>query len=276
MRKRIVTLANYFLQRLLFSVTGVLYIVFALLYWAIFFPPSQRTPDIENYVLIIGALGIIVAFVATLAISGRANRAEHYPLLGRLPSRIEYLTAVILSTLIFSTLLQFLVAVLALISGPDMTIAQILELPPLWIAPNILAIVLALHASDLVVSGWSRVMVYGILAIILIGQSTHNTFSEWFAGRFSRLGQLFFNANIVALGDASNQAASWLRGDGLPLFDKIFNSIFWPFKAISDAVFSGSFTPAQALAPAIILLYATILFLLAADRFATKDLDLPE
>jgi len=38
----------------------------------------------------------------------------------------------------------------------------------------------------------------------------------------------------------------------------------------------GFFDTTQALAPAVILLYATILFMLAADFFASKDLDFTE
>ncbi|MCK5922722.1 MAG: hypothetical protein KAG66_17400, partial [Methylococcales bacterium] len=70
MRKRILTLTRYFLQSLLFSVTGVLYIIFALLYWAVFFPPGQTTPDIENYVLLIGGFGVVLAFIVTLTLAG--------------------------------------------------------------------------------------------------------------------------------------------------------------------------------------------------------------
>jgi hypothetical protein len=45
---------------------------------------------------------------------------------------------------------------------------------------------------------------------------------------------------------------------------------------MSDAVFAGGFTPSQALAPAVLLLYGSILFLIAATLFAGKDLDFTE
>jgi hypothetical protein len=51
--------------------------------------------------------------------------------------------------------------------------------------------------------------------------------------------------------------------------------LHWPFRAIVDGV-TVSFDRTEALAPAFLLLYATILFLLAADFFATKDLHLIE
>ena len=42
------------------------------------------------------------------------------------------------------------------------------------------------------------------------------------------------------------------------------------------AVFAGGFTPSQALAPAILLLYGAILFLIAATLFSGKDLEFVE
>ncbi len=60
------------------------------------------------------------------------------------------------------------------------------------------------------------------------------------------------------------------------LIDQVFGLIFWPFSATANAIVNGSFTLVQALAPAIILLYATVLFILAATLFSRKDLYLTE
>ena len=81
--------------------------------------------------------------------AARANEAAHYPLIVRLPSKVEFLTAVLLSTLITTIFLQLLVALLALVGGPNMSLGRVLEIPPIWIAVNVLAAVLAMHASDL-------------------------------------------------------------------------------------------------------------------------------
>jgi hypothetical protein len=43
-----------------------------------------------------------------------------------------------------------------------------------------------------------------------------------------------------------------------------------------EAIIAGGFNTVQALAPAVLLLYATILFMLAADLFATKDIEFVE
>ena len=72
-----------------------------------------------------------------------------------------------------------MVAVLALIRGPEMTVGKVLEAPPIWIALDLLAAIMALHASDLVASGWSRVVIYGTLAILLIAQSFVSRLNEW-------------------------------------------------------------------------------------------------
>ncbi|MCA9996266.1 MAG: hypothetical protein KDE56_10995 [Anaerolineales bacterium] len=276
MKQRVWTMARYLLRSLALSWTGIIYLLLTLVYWLIFFPPQQGTPDSDNYIVIIGVFGPAMTFLVALSLTTLANQAFNYPLVVRLASRVEYLTAVLLATLIFSTALQLLLAVLALISGPDLTLAHIAEIPPIWIAPNVLAAVLAMHASDFVTAGWSRVYIFGILAIFLLGQSSGNSVSGWFANALENIGELFWQQNWVFLGNQFTKLADWLTGNGASTLGGLFGFVFWPFRAIVEAVSRGFFTPSEALAPAIILLYATILFLLAADFFATKDLSLIE
>ncbi len=276
MTRRLIVLTGYFLRRLIFSVVGLIYIILALVYWAIFFPPGQGTPDMGNYMVIIGAFGAAMTFLATLSNASRAYRAENYPLIVRLPSRVEYITAVFFSSLFFAFLLQLLVAVLAMVRGPDSTFGQMIEIPPAWIALNLLAGMLALHASDLVASGWSRVLIFGILAILLIGRNLAERVSAGLASIVSSISSFFYAQQWLTVGNGFGRLSSWLQSSGRDAIDNILGVIFWPFRALTEAVFAGSFTPTQALAPAVIILYATILFLIAADLFATKDLDLTE
>lgn len=276
MMRRILILAAYFWRTLVFSLAGVLYIILALIYWAIFFPPSQGTPDVENYVLVIGAFGAALTFLATLTVAARANRAENYPLLVRLPSRVEYIAAVFLSAFTFALLLQLIVAALALIRGPAFGGGRALEIPPLWIAPSVLAAVLALHASDLVTKGWSRVIIYGVLALLLLLQSAYDSVVAWLADGLSTVSRVFYVQDWVEVANSVSQLSAWLRLEGAAWVSRLVGVVFWPFHAAIEAVFNGYFTPTQALAPAVIVLYATILFLLAADLFATKDLELTE
>lgn len=276
MSRRLIVLTGYFLRNIFFSLAGSIYVILALAYWAIFFPPGQRTPDMDNYILIIGVFGAAMTFLATLTIASRAYKAEQCPLIVRLPSRIEYITAVFSSAFVFAFMLQFLVAVLALIRGPEVSIVQMLEIPPVWISINLLAAMLALHASDLVASGWSRVVIFGILAILLIGQNLIDRLTTGLAGLTSNLSGILYSQQWVSVAEGFGQISSWFYGSGSETLGSILGVVFWPIRSIIDAVFAGYFTPTQALAPAVLVLYAAILFLIASDLFATKDLEMTE
>jgi hypothetical protein len=276
MIRRVWELTRYQTRSLAFSLAGLVFIIAAFLFWAIFFPPGQGTPDVENYILIIAAFGAVMTFLSTLTIASRANRAENLPLIARLPSRIEYITAVFSSAFVFSLFLQILLAVLALIRGPEMTLGKMMEAPPIWIALNLLAAILALHASDLVASGWSRVVIYGALALLLIAQSFVQQINAWVLGFFSNLSSIFYAQQLDGMASLMSRTALWLGGTGESLLSGILNVVFWPFRAIGEAIINGFFTPVQALAPAVLVLYASILYLIAADLFASKDLEMTE
>ncbi|MEW5986176.1 MAG: hypothetical protein AB1791_06050 [Chloroflexota bacterium] len=273
---RIVTLSRYFLRRLLFSLTGLIYILVGLAFWRVAFAPEQRTPDADYYVLVLGLFGAAVTFLVTLSVATRAYQAVNDTLLVRLPSRVEYLTAVLVSALLFATGLQGLIALLARWNGPGIALGQALQIPPIWLSINILAGVLALHASDLVTAGWSRVYVFGLLALFLFGQDANGPISRAMAGLANRLSSLFFRQGWVEPATQLNNFASWSANSGAQVIEQVFGFIFWPFRAIANAIIGGRFDRIQALAPAVLLLYATILFMLAANFFATKDLFLTE
>ncbi len=276
MSRRLILLTGYFLRNIFFSLAGSIYVILTLAYWAVFFPPGQGTPDADNYILIIGAFGAAMSFLATLTIASRAYRAENYPLLVRLPSRVEYITAVFSSAVLFAFVLQLLVAVLALIRGPSASFAQMIAIPPIWISINLIAALLAIHASDLVASGWSRVVIFGVLAILLIGQNLIERMSEGLSSLTAELSGIMYSQQWVSAASGLGQASSWFNGAGRDILGSILGVIFWPLRSIIDAVFAGYFTPTQALAPAVLVLYATILFLIASDLFATKDLEMTE
>ncbi len=276
MIQRILILTGYFSKSVFFSLTGLILLILSLIYWAIFFPPGQGTPDIENYIILVGALGAAATFLVTLAVAGRASRLENYPLLVRLPSRVEYLVAVILSALLLGFVMQLLVAGLALIRGPELTVGRVLAIPPMWLSVNLLAALLAAHASDLVTAGWSRVILFGSLAVVLILNSAAASPESWFSDRLNDLAELLARVNLMWFSDLAVSAASWANDSPLSGLVRIASIIFWPFRAMADAVFSGQFTPSQALAPAVLLLYGSILFLVAATLFSGKDLEFIE
>jgi hypothetical protein len=172
--------------------------------------------------------------------------------------------------------MQLLVAGLALIRGPELTASRILSMPPLWFSVNLLAAILAVHATDLVTAGWSRVIIFGSLAVALILNSAAASPESWFADRLNGISEIFARINLMWFADLAAGAASWSGGSPLTGLARIAATVFWPFRAMTDAVFAGGFTPSQALAPAVLLLYGAILFLVAATLFAGKDLEFVE
>jgi hypothetical protein len=275
MMRRIWVLTVYFSRRGLFSLNGLFYLLGTLLFWYFFFSPQQGTPHMANYTLLIAVFGAALAFLLTLTIAAQANRAVNYALLVRLPSRVEYLVAVLLATLSITLLLQSVVALLALYNGPGLSL-RLLELPPLWLSLNVLAIVLAFHASDFVTAGWSRVYVYGTLAVLIISQNGGGMLSQWVAGQMGALSRYLVRQGMLPLGNQVGQLANWFQGGGSDGLANLLGIAFWPFQAILEAIIAGGFNAVQALAPAVLLLYATILFMLAADLFATKDIEFVE
>ncbi|HEY1409166.1 MAG TPA: hypothetical protein VF434_09500 [Promineifilum sp.] len=276
MIRRILILAGYFSKGVVFSVTGLLLILFGLVYWAIFFPPGQTTPDIENYIILIGSLGAAATFFSGLVIAGRASRLETYPMLVRLPSRVEYLVAVLLATIALGLFIQLLVAGLALLRGPDLVVSRLLAIPPIWLSVNVLAAILAMHASDLVTAGWSRVIIFSLLAFALILNSASPDPESWFSERLFGLVDILNRINLVWFADVVSGAAGLAGSSLFALLTQTAAIMFWPFRALSDAVLSGGFSASQALAPAVIVLYSAILFLIAAILFCGKDLDFVE
>jgi hypothetical protein len=246
-------------------------------YLFIFFDPRQQTPDLDYFILIFGLFGLAWSFIVTLSVSARANQAVNYPLIVKLPSRIEYLSSVVLASLVYVVVLQIATALLAwLANGPDIALRQLLEIPTLWIAGDVLFVVIALHASDLVARGWSRVYVFGVLGLLLYLQSGVGLLGDWLFGIFNRVGGTFSESGLDAIATLFYDAATWISSNGLGLLEKIFDIIFWPFSAITAAIVGGQFSLAQALAPAVLMIYASLLFLLAAALFAHKDLFLSE
>jgi hypothetical protein len=278
MNQRIFALTGYFFRSLLFSLAGALYIIMGIAFWAIMFPPGQKTPDVSYYILVLAAFGVTATFLATLSIASRANQAANFAWIVRLPSRVEYLTAVFLAAVFFALMLQIIVSLLALIQGPSLAWGQILEIPPIWISLNVLTAVIALHATDFVAAGWSRVALFGFIAILLIGQSldSAHSASSWIIIRLNAFSRTLTGAGWLTLVTPLNAFTGWLQSDGTTSISKLFSLPFWPFHAITDAVVAGRFNAVQALAPAVLLLYATLLIMLAADLFATKDLELTE
>lgn len=277
MIRRIVALSRYLFRSLAFSLAGLLYILLALAFYIIFFDPRQQTPDLNYFTLILGLFGLALSFIVTLSVAARANQAVHFPLIAKLPSRIEYLSSVLLASLVYAGVIQLAVALLALMAnGPDITLRHLLEIPLLWIAGDVLFVVIALHATDLVARGWSRVYVFGVIGLLLYLQSGIGLLGDWLFGLFNRIGGALSERGLDRLAAVAYDVATWISSDGSSLVGTIFDIIFWPFSAITAAVINDHFSLTQALGPAVLLIYASLFFLLAAELFAHKDLFLSE
>lgn len=279
MTQRIRTLHRLLFRRLIFSIVGLIFVLTGFGLWLIFFNPQDgRVPEGDYFILLIGMYGAALSFLVTLSVATQANRAESYAIFARLPSRIEYLASVLLTSLQFTTLIQLILAIVISLqpNGPEMMGWEFLQIPPIWLAINIFFAVLALHATDFVMSGWSRIWVFGVLAILLFSQSIDVRGIRWLTDRFNGLATSASLRGWTQISQWLRQLGSWTSRNGLDFLENSIGFIFWPFDALSRAIQAGFFTDAQALAPAILLLYATILFMLAADLFATKDLFLSE
>ena len=75
-----------------------------------------------------------------------------------------------------------------------------------------------------------------------------------------------------ALNGSHMGEGSWLAAGGSEELAAVFGLVFWPFSAIAEALIEGYFTISQAMAPALLVLYATALFALAANLFARKEI----
>jgi hypothetical protein len=258
MMRRIGTLTGFLARNLLLSLTGLFYVLASLVfYWLAF---QQRTPEVSYFLLLIGLFGAVLTFLVTLSLASRANQPMNIPFLVRLPSRV-----------------QSLVATMALLyNGPNLSWWHAVQIPPIWLSLNILAAVMALHASELATAGWSRVYVYGALAVLLFLHSNQALLSNWFAGRLAALASLFLRRGWLQLSNQAQSGADWLSREGASYLGQVVGFVFWPFYAIGDAAVTGFFTRVQALAPSVLLIYAIILFLLAADIFANKDMIMSE
>lgn len=275
MSERIGTLAGYLMYRLAYSLVGVAYVAITLAYYGFAF--RTRTPEPDYFILVIGLFGAAMSFLATLGVAARAHEAHSYPMLVRLNSRVEYVTAVLGSGLVVAMLLQVGMAVAAwLFNSPQLSWESVATIPPIWISVNILAAILALHTSDFLVKGWSRVALFGTLALLLMLNNNTQAVLGWFAGWINGMSGWWYEQRMNTGGEMFQQAANWLNGGAAIGLQNGIDTLFWPFTAVFKAVTRGYFTQAEAFAPATCLLYAAVLFLLAADLYATKEIELLE
>ena len=277
MIRRVLILAIYFQRRFVFSLPGILFLIMAFVFYMIFFGPGQLTPDVAYFASVLGVFGIVLSFLVTLSFAASANRAANLPILVRIPSRVEYLTSVLLSSIVFSSVVLFVLAVVALLAnGPIFGARFVILIPPLWFSGILMFSTLALHASDLVAWNWSRVYVFGFIAILIYLREGLRIIGNALSSLFVELSDRFSIQGWDALASMADNLGNLVSESGPRVLERLVEVIFWPFNAIVNSLTNSQFSTAQAIAPVIILLYATILFLLAAKVFSSKDLILSE
>lgn len=276
MSYRILSLTGYLLYLLSSSLTGVAYVAVTIAFYLFAF--RTRTPEPDYFILVIGGYGAFLAFLLTLSLAAKGNEAASYPILVRLQSRVEFITAVLLAAVLATLLLVSLVAAVALVRNePILSLERALQIPPIWLSLIIVFAVLALHATDFVASGWSRVVLFGLVALFLVLGENGTAVTNWLARQFAQLSSWAYQRGSISNGQFFQGVADWFNQNGTAVVQDMFGLVFWPFQAIFEATINdGSFTPVEALAPGTLVIYATILFLLAADLFANKDMFLVE
>ena len=111
------------------------------------------------------------------------------------------------------------------------------------------------------------------IAVLLFINGTGDSTYTWLSQKLTSLGYTLSNNGMGAIAGVVNYIGAWVNDSGGDILHKFSTLIFWPFTAIANAIAAGYFTPTQALAPAVLLLYATVFYLLAADLFANKDVE---
>jgi hypothetical protein len=277
MIRRVLVLAIYFQRRFVLSLPGILFLLLALVFYMIFFGPGQKIPDVAYFASVLGIFGTILSFLVTLSLAATANRAANLPILVRIPSRVEYLTSVLLASIVFSSIVLLALAIVALlVNGPIFNAQLIILIPPLWFSGILMFSTLALHASDLVAWNWSRVYVFGIIALLIYLREGLRIIGNALANLFDELGIRFSNQGWDALASMANSLGNLVSETVPQILERSVDVVFWPFNAIANALINSQFSEMQAIAPAILILYASILFLLAANVFSSKDLILSE
>ena len=275
MIRRVFTLVGYLVHRSFFSLAGAAYALLGLVFWSLFFDPRLRPPGIGYYVLMNGTFGVLISFLVTLTVAGYANRAMHYPVLVRLHTRAEYLTAVAIAALGSAAVYQIAVAILATVQHDrlDFSFVEAIQYAfVVWIPFNTLSVAVALHISNLVKLGRSRALVSNGLLMLLLLDDVAIT---WLAETLYQLGDRLCQKNLVGIGNTFVSSSDWLI-DNIDSIGWCSDTVFWPVRATIDIVKEGEWQPTLRLSVGILLVYSVILFVLAIRLFTRKDLHLTE
>jgi hypothetical protein len=236
---RIWTLTLFLVRDFFLSLAGIAPLAAALAFGLIAFEYGM---DQAQFITVAG-IGIgAICLWTTLLLASRANRATSYPLVARLGQRAELLAAVVLGGLAVTAVLGILITVANLLAG-----RLTLEFPSaLWILPTWLALWLLVAALALPLSA-------------LVGR-----------GGLHLAGWVLFTALLVA-----NDQKPRLQAHRLDWLVRAVTTILWPVSTLlrlAAGASAGIHDRSFFLALALTLTYAALLFGLATQLFADKDL----
>lgn len=232
---------TWFLVRELFrSPAGIVPLAAAMAFGLIAFEYGMDQPQFTS---VAGVGTGAICLLTALLLASRANRAWTYPLVARLKRRSELLAAIVLGSLGITAVLSLLIGAGNLAAG-----RLTLEFPSaLWIALTwpalwLLAAALSLPLSALTGRAGSHLAGWLVLATVLVGYDQR-----------SRLAQ-----------------------KGLEPVAEAISVVLWPVTSLLSRASAGVHDRSYFLALGLTLAYAAVLFVLAGEAFADKDLLWPE
>jgi hypothetical protein len=234
--RRIWTLTLFLIHDLFLSLAGIVPLAAALAFGLIAFEYGM---DQAQFMTVAGAGIGIICLLTTLLLASRTNRASSYLLVARLRSRAEMLVALVLSSLIITAVLAVAIAGVNLATG-----RLTLEFPSaLWAVPTWLALWLTMSSLALILSA-------------LVGRDGSNL-----------VGYLLVAGLLVA-----NDRKAMLKSHGLSWLTRAVTAVLWPMNTLLARASAGLHDRSYFLALALTLVYAILLFSLAAQLFVDKDL----
>jgi hypothetical protein len=234
--RRIGILTYYLLYDLSRAAAGIVPLALALAFGLIAFEYGM---DQAQFITVAGVGIGAICLVSGLMLAGRSNRASYFPLLARVHSRVELLAALVVGSLAITAVLALLITVANLLAGRlTLDFPSVLWILPTWLALWLLAASLALPLSTLTSRSGSHLLGYSLLAALLV----------------------------------ANDQKSWLAARGWDWMVRVVTAVLWPVSTLLGQASAGQHGSTYWLSLVLTCLYAALIFGLAAQLFADKDL----
>lgn len=247
---RIWTLTCFSVRELFRSSAGIVPLAAALAFGLIAFEYGMDQPQ---FITVAGVGTGTICLLTALLLAGRANRAWSYPFVARLKRRSELLAAIVLASMVITAALSLLIGAGNLLAGRlTLEFPSALWLVVTWPALWLLAAALALPLSSLTARAGSHLAGWVLLAGLLVGYDQGPRLQH--AGTLGRgLGTRVLSGVVAAI-----------------------SVVLWPVATLLSRASAGIQDRSYFLALGLTMAYAAVLFVLAGEAFADKDLLWPE